>query len=67
MFFKPLAERQLRRLPADTQRRIVGEAAALASNPRPPGAVKLTGAEGLWRIRIGDYRVVYEICDDRLV
>jgi mRNA interferase RelE/StbE len=67
VFFKPSAERQLRKLPVDVQRRIVGEVATLAVNPRPSGVVKLTGDENLWRIRIGNYRVVYEIHDDRLV
>jgi len=65
--FKPSADRQLRELPADAQRRIVDKVAGLASNPRPAGVVELTGGENLWRIRIGDYRVIYEIHDDRLV
>ncbi len=39
----------------------------MSLNPRPPGVVKLEGDENLWRIRIGDYRVIYEIHDDRLV
>jgi mRNA interferase RelE/StbE len=65
--FKPSAERRLRRLPLSVQRRIVGEAAALGKNPRPAGVVKLAGDDNLWRIRVGDYRVVYEIHDDRLI
>ena len=65
--FKPSADRQLRKLPAAAQRRIVGKVAALAFNPRPAGVVKLAGDENLWRIRIGDFRVIYEIHDDRLV
>jgi mRNA interferase RelE/StbE len=36
---------------------------ALAQNPRPPGCRKLTGTENDWRIRVGDYRVIYEITD----
>jgi mRNA interferase RelE/StbE len=64
---KPSAERQLRKLPQDMQRRIVGDVALLARDPRPSGVVKLAGDDNLWRIRIGDYRVVYEIHDDRLV
>jgi len=35
----------------------------LATNPRPSGAVKLAGSAGFWRIRVGDYRVVYHIDD----
>ena len=67
IFFKPSAERALRKLPLDAQRRVVRAVAALAGNPRPAGAVKLAGDENLWRIRIGTYRAVYEIHDDRLV
>ena len=36
----------------------------LAANPRPPRCRKLTGSQNDWRIRVGDYRVVYEIADD---
>jgi mRNA interferase RelE/StbE len=67
VLFKTSADRQLRRLPEDAQRRIVAETETLALNPRPVGVAKLAGGENLWRIRIGDYRVVYEIHDDRLI
>lgn len=40
---------------------------ALAENPRPPKSKKMVGSTLEWRIRIGDYRVVYEIHDDRLI
>jgi mRNA interferase RelE/StbE len=62
----PAAVRQLRRLPAATRARIVARLAELETNPRPPGAVKLANEE-LWRIRVGDYRIIYEIHDDRLL
>lgn len=39
----------------------------LADDPRPTGVVKLAGDDNLWRIRIGNYRVVYEIYDDQLI
>jgi mRNA interferase RelE/StbE len=65
--FKPSADRQLRKLPDALQRRIVGKVEMLAHVPKPKGVVKLAGCENLWRIRVGDYRVVYEIQDDRLV
>ncbi len=64
---KPSADRALQKLPHDVQRRIVGEVAMLAHDPRPAGVVKLAGDDNLWRIRIGNYRVVYEIHDDRLL
>jgi mRNA interferase RelE/StbE len=38
----------------------------LANNPRPPGCKKLTGRDG-WRIRVGDYRIIYEIIDNELI
>jgi mRNA interferase RelE/StbE len=67
IWFKPSAERALRRLPTDVQRRIVVEAARLARDPSPHGVVKLAGDDNLWRIRSRDYRVVYEIHDARLL
>jgi mRNA interferase RelE/StbE len=39
----------------------------LASNLRPHGCVKLQGADDLWRIRVGEYRVIYAIGDDRRI
>jgi mRNA interferase RelE/StbE len=39
----------------------------LASNPRPPGCKKIRGGEGEWRIRVGDYRVIYTIDDAKLL
>ena len=65
--FHPSADKALRKLPVGTQRRIVAAVERLADDPRPPGCVKLAGDENLWRIRVGDYRVVYEIHDKRLL
>ena len=48
--------------------RIVGAIELLSVDPRPPGAKMLRGGEqGRWRVRIGDYRIVYAIEDDRLL
>ena len=63
----PVAVRQLRKLDPPGRRRIQAAIELLAADPRPPGAEKLVGGEGEWRIRTGDYRVVYEIHDDALV
>jgi mRNA interferase RelE/StbE len=63
----PSARRELRRLPKPVQVRIAVGLRELGDDPRPAGVVKLSGAENLWRIRIGDYRVVYEIHDGRLL
>jgi mRNA interferase RelE/StbE len=57
------AEKDLARLPSSIHDRIVAAIQALAANPRPPGCRKLTGSKNDWRIRIGDYRVLYEIAD----
>lgn len=57
------AERDLRRLSADMHERVIGAIKDLAANPRPPGCRKLVGNQNDWRIRVGDYRVLYEIAD----
>jgi mRNA interferase RelE/StbE len=67
IIIKPTAEKSLDRIPRPTRRRIVEALDQLRENPRSTGVVKLAGTENLWRIRIGNYRVVYEIHDDRLI
>jgi mRNA interferase RelE/StbE len=57
------AERELAALPATLIARIIQKLEHLATDPRPPRCKKLSGGQGEWRIRIGDYRVVYEIDD----
>lgn len=58
------AEHDLRHVPKDVLRRIDAKLAALGRDPRPQGAVKLQGREGQgWRIRVGDYRILYTIDD----
>ena len=61
------AERELRDLPRDRIARVVALVSELAENPRPDGSRKLSGSERTYRIRSGDYRVVYTVEDDRLV
>lgn len=58
------AERDLRRLASELYQRIIFRIKALSGNPRPAGSRKITGSESDWRIRIGDYRVIYEIDDE---
>lgn len=65
--FAPAALRQLRKLPKPDQKRIVREIEILEDDPRPHGIKKLQGTDNLWRIRIGDYRVVYEIQNAKLI
>ncbi|RNL60001.1 type II toxin-antitoxin system RelE/ParE family toxin [Nocardioides marmoriginsengisoli] len=62
----PAAARQLRKLDPQAGRRILTVLELLAMGPRPAGAKKLVGGEGEWRVRTGDYRIVYEIEDDVL-
>ena len=59
------AERDIKSLPTALFDRILPRIKALADNPRPTGCHKLAGSKNDWRIRIGDYRVVYEIDDAR--
>lgn len=59
--FKASAIRELHALPMDVQKRIVPRIDALASDPLPSGCRKIAGEENHYRIRIGEYRVVYEV------
>ena len=52
---------------AKLKRRIGAVIDALTGNPRPPGCVKLAGEEVAWRVRVGGYRVLYEVHNDRFV
>jgi len=62
-----VAARQLRKLDPQARRRIQAAIELLAQDPRPPAAAQLVGGAGEWRVRTGDFRIVYEIEDDRLV
>jgi len=59
--YTPHAERQLQGLPQSVQPRIEAAVSALAHDPQPPGCRKMRGRPGAWRIRVGDYRVIYEV------
>ena len=63
----PGAIRQLRKLEPSARRRVQAAIELLADQPRPSGAKKLVGGNGEWRVRTGDYRVVYEVRDDVLL
>jgi mRNA interferase RelE/StbE len=56
----PAAQRQLRRLPPGAAAALRAPILALAVDPRPPGTSKLTGTD-LWRLRVGDVRVIYAV------
>ncbi len=60
------ATRQLSKLDPPARRRVSAAIDLLAFNPRPPAATMLVGSGGAWRVRTGDYRIVYEIVDRTL-
>jgi mRNA interferase RelE/StbE len=64
VIFETSARSDLKRLPRLQVERILTRISALVDNPRPPGVKKIAGSENGWRIRVGAYRVVYEIEDD---
>ena len=64
--FTRRANKQFQALPAQIKRRVLPKIESLAQDPRPSGVVKLSGEENTYRIRVGNYRVVYNIEDDRL-
>jgi len=63
----PSAARQLRKQDPQVRRRIQAALELLADDPRPPAATRLVGGAGEWRVRTGDYRVIYEVHDDELL
>lgn len=63
----PTAARQLRTLDHTARRRVQAAIELLSTEPRPSGAKKLVGGGGEWRVRTGDYRIVYEIHDRKLL
>jgi mRNA interferase RelE/StbE len=56
--------KDLRKIPREAVSRIVAAVTKLAEEPLPHGSEKLTGSEHTYRIRVGDYRVVYEVLRD---
>jgi mRNA interferase RelE/StbE len=64
VFLERAAEKDLKRLSSEVHDRVIIAIRGLASDPRPPGCRKLAGSKRDWRIRVGDYRVVYEIADE---
>jgi len=65
--FAPAADRQLKALPKPIQTQIIRRIEKLETNPRPPGCEKLKGADDLYRIRFGDYRIIYTTNDKDLL
>ncbi len=65
--FRPSAAREFRHLTRQVQAQLQPVIDALASNPRPHNVIKLEGRADLYRVRSGDYRIIYEIQDKALV
>ena len=61
--FTQSARKELERLPQASARRILRVIERLSTDPRPAGVRKLQGTEDLWRLRVGDYRIVYAVED----
>ena len=59
--FKPSIEKDLKSLPKHQIQSILSKVATLANEPFPYNSVKLTGTDNLYRIRVGDYRVIYSV------
>jgi mRNA interferase RelE/StbE len=65
--WKNSAYKELQKLPRTMITRVVAAVSELSNNPFPHGVKKLVGSEFSYRIRVGDYRVVYEVIENRLV
>ena len=61
LYLESAAERDLKRLSPTAFQRLIEQIRSLAENPRPTGCHKIVGSRSDWRIRVGDYRVIYEI------
>ena len=65
--YKKSVEKDLRKLDHDTLKRVAKKIQLLADNPRPNGVTKLSGVNDLYRVRQGDYRIIYQIQDNKLI
>jgi len=63
IIFARSARKELERLPSSVSARAIERIESLGKEPRPPRSIKLQGNKILWRIRVGDYRVIYSIDD----
>jgi len=64
LFFKYGVEKDLRKIPKEFIPRIFEHIENLSANPIPPDSYKIAGAESLYRIRVGEYRVIYQVLHD---
>jgi mRNA interferase RelE/StbE len=64
--FTTASAREIRKLPKDVRSKVLNAIETLSGDPRPRGARKLVGEDIAWRLRTGDYRIIYEIVDTTL-
>lgn len=67
LVYKRSVEKDLRDLNKEDRIRIVGKIIALAKEPFPPSCIKLHGSSNIFRIRCGDYRIIYQIQNEELI
>ena len=65
--WKRSAEKELRKLPKDTILQLWDRVSKLNNDPYPPGAKKLVNTESVYRLRVGDYRLIYRVDREKLV
>lgn len=65
--FTTAAAKEVRKLDPQLRRRILAGISDLEREPRPPGVRMVAGFDNAWRVRIGDYRVLYEVVDERVL
>lgn len=63
VYLERAAEKDLKQLPPKLHDRVIAAIKSLARNPRPVGCRRLSGSDNDWRIRVSDYRIVYEIAE----
>jgi len=61
VYLERRAERDLKKLSKELFYRIIPHIKALSENPKPPGCRKITGSKSDWRVRVGEFRIIYEI------
>lgn len=64
---KSSAANEIRGIERGTQKRILAKIESLKTNPRPHGVKKLQGHDDFYRVRVGDYRIIYRIYDNKLL
>lgn len=67
IIIKPAARKELEKIDKPIRIRIIETISALSGNPRPPGCKKLVNFDNYYRVRVGDYRIIYEIRDKELI